>query len=41
MVKILIVLYDGGKAASEQPKLLGTTENKLGFYDWLIGQGHE
>lgn len=41
MGKILIILYDGGKAAQEQPKLLGTTENRLGIYDWLVKQGHE
>lgn len=37
--KVLIILYDGGKAAKDQPLLLGTTENRLGIYDWLISQG--
>jgi len=41
MVKVLAVLYDGGKAAEEEPKLLGTVENKLGIADWLKEQGHE
>lgn len=41
MVKVLAVLYDGGKAAEEEPKLLGTTENKLGIADWLKERGHE
>ena len=30
MVKVLAILYDGGKAAQEEPKLLGTVENKVG-----------
>ncbi|ELU38450.1 formate dehydrogenase [Rhizoctonia solani AG-1 IA] len=34
-MKVLAVLYDGGKAAQEEPRLLGTTENKLGIADWL------
>ncbi|KAG9127821.1 formate dehydrogenase (NAD+) [Ceratobasidium sp. 392] len=38
---VLAVLYDGGKAAQEQPRLLGTTENKLGIANWLKEQGHE
>jgi formate dehydrogenase len=29
MVKVLAILYDGGKAAQEEPRLLGTTENKV------------
>lgn len=41
MVKVLAVLYDGGKAAEEEPKLLGTVENKLGIADWLKERGHE
>ncbi|KAG9086326.1 formate dehydrogenase (NAD+), partial [Ceratobasidium sp. 370] len=40
-LKVLAVLYDGGKAAQEQPRLLGTTENKLGIANWLKEQGHE
>lgn len=41
MGKILAVLYDGGKAASEEPRLLGTTENVLGLRDWAKENGHE
>lgn len=41
MVKIVAVLYDGGKAAREEPRLLGTTENKLGMADWAKENGHE
>ncbi|WVR05794.1 hypothetical protein IAU60_002819 [Kwoniella sp. DSM 27419] len=41
MVKILAVLYKGGKAAEEEPKLLGTVENQLGIADWVKQQGHE
>ncbi|KAB5590109.1 NAD-dependent formate dehydrogenase [Ceratobasidium theobromae] len=40
-LKVLAVLYDGGKAAQEQPRLLGTTENKLGIENWLKERGHE
>ncbi|CAK9783692.1 NAD-dependent formate dehydrogenase [Cutaneotrichosporon oleaginosum] len=40
-MKVLIVLYSGGQAAQEQPRLLGTTENKLGIFDWLKGLGHD
>lgn len=29
-MKVLAILYDGGKAAEEEPRLLGTTENKVG-----------
>ncbi|TIC71848.1 NAD-dependent formate dehydrogenase [Wallemia mellicola] len=39
--KILAVLYSAGKYAKEQPKLLGTIENKLGIKEWLESQGHE
>lgn len=28
-MKVLAILYDGGKAAEEEPRLLGTTENKV------------
>lgn len=38
--KVLLVLYDGGKHANEQPGLLGTTENELGLRPWLEKQGH-
>jgi len=41
MVKILAILYDGGKAAEEEPRLLGTVENKLGLADFLKQGGHE
>ncbi|KLO16968.1 NAD-dependent formate dehydrogenase [Schizopora paradoxa] len=40
-MKVLAVLYDGHKAAVEEPRLLGTTENKLGIQEWLKEQGHE
>ncbi|KAI1370893.1 formate dehydrogenase [Hypoxylon crocopeplum] len=39
-VKVLLVLYDGGKHALEVPELLGTTENELGLRKWLEDQGH-
>ncbi|KAF3025902.1 formate dehydrogenase (NAD+) [Neopestalotiopsis sp. 37M] len=39
-VKVLLVLYDGGEHAKQQPKLLGTTENELGIRKWLEDQGH-
>ncbi|KAN0064557.1 formate dehydrogenase (NAD+) [Thecaphora frezii] len=41
MTKIVAVLYSGGKYAQEEPRLLGTVENKLGIADWLKQQGHE
>jgi formate dehydrogenase len=40
MVKILLVLYDGGQHAKDVPELLGTTENELGIRSWLESQGH-
>jgi len=40
-MKVLAILYDGHKAAEEEPRLLGTTENKLGIAEWLKGLGHE
>jgi len=40
-MKILAVLYKGGKAAVEEPRLLGALENKLGMADWLKSLGHE
>ncbi|KAM0258796.1 hypothetical protein ACHAQJ_003638 [Trichoderma viride] len=39
-VKVLLVLYDGGKHAKDVPALLGTTENELGIRKWLEDQGH-
>ncbi|PTB78453.1 Formate/glycerate dehydrogenase catalytic domain-like protein [Trichoderma longibrachiatum ATCC 18648] len=39
-VKVLLVLYDGGKHAEEVPALLGTTQNELGIRKWLEDQGH-
>lgn len=30
-MKVLAILYDGGKAAEEEPRLLGTTENKVSW----------
>ncbi|KAF7162254.1 hypothetical protein CNMCM5623_007649 [Aspergillus felis] len=38
--KVLMVLYDGGEHAKQQPGLLGTTENELGLRKWLEEQGH-
>jgi len=40
MVKVLAVLYKGGKWANEEPRLLGTVENQLGIREWLESQGH-
>ncbi|GFZ46977.1 formate dehydrogenase, partial [Saitozyma sp. JCM 24511] len=39
--KVMAVLYRGGKAAQEEPRLLGTVENKLGMEGWLREGGHE
>ncbi|PWN97391.1 NAD-dependent formate dehydrogenase [Tilletiopsis washingtonensis] len=41
MVKVLCVLYSGGKHAQEQPRLLGTIENKLGLEQYMKDNGHE
>ncbi|CAD6587600.1 MAG: formate dehydrogenase (NAD+) [Tremellales sp. Tagirdzhanova-0007] len=41
MTKIMAILYKGGKAAEEEPRLLGTVENKLGMADWAKQEGHE
>nr|POE93033.1 formate dehydrogenase [Quercus suber] len=38
--KVLLVLYDGGEHAAQEPKLLGTTENELGIRKWIEDQGH-
>jgi len=40
MGKVLLVLYDGGSHAEEQPLLLGTTERELGLRKWIEDQGH-
>ncbi|KAJ7346781.1 NAD-dependent formate dehydrogenase [Mycena albidolilacea] len=40
-MKVLAILYDGKEAAQQEPRLLGTTENKLGIADWLAKEGHE
>ncbi|CED83014.1 nad-dependent formate dehydrogenase [Phaffia rhodozyma] len=39
-MKVLAILYVGGKAAEEESRLLGTVENSLGIKDWLESQGH-
>jgi formate dehydrogenase len=39
--KVLLVLYDGGIHAEQEPKMLGTTENELGIRKWIEDQGHE
>ncbi|KAJ3515905.1 hypothetical protein NLJ89_g1463 [Agrocybe chaxingu] len=39
--RVLAILYQGGEAAVNDPRLLGTVENKLGIQDWLESQGHE
>lgn len=38
--KIVAVLYDGGKYAEKQPKLLGTVQRALGLRKWIEDQGH-
>ncbi|KAI8993061.1 NAD-dependent formate dehydrogenase [Trametes punicea] len=40
-MKILAVLYRGGDAAKQEPRLLGTIENQLGLRSWLESLGHE
>nr|BAO31932.1 formate dehydrogenase [Grifola frondosa] len=40
-MKILAVLYRGGEAAKQEPRLLGTIENQLGLRPWLESLGHE
>ncbi|TBU29153.1 NAD-dependent formate dehydrogenase [Dichomitus squalens] len=40
-LKVLAVLYKGGEAAKQEPRLLGTIENQLGIRSWLESQGHE
>ncbi|AQZ19084.1 hypothetical protein BZL39_P02220 [Zygosaccharomyces parabailii] len=39
--KILLVLYEGGKHAQEQEKLLGCIENELGIRNFIEEQGYE
>ncbi|AQZ15189.1 hypothetical protein BZL39_H05680 [Zygosaccharomyces parabailii] len=39
--KILLVLYEGGKHAQEQEKLLGCIENELGIRKFIEEQGYE
>ncbi|MCO5576844.1 hypothetical protein L7F22_030664 [Adiantum nelumboides] len=40
MVKVLCILYSGGKDAQEEKRLLGTIENKLGLEDELAKGNH-
>ncbi|KAI0812560.1 hypothetical protein BC629DRAFT_1280122 [Irpex lacteus] len=40
-LKIIAILYKGGDAAKQEPRLLGTVENELGLRPWLESQGHE
>ncbi|KAI3612912.1 formate dehydrogenase [Moniliophthora roreri] len=40
-MKVLAILYNGFKAAQQEPHLLGTVENKLGLSEWLKARGHE
>ncbi|PCH37802.1 hypothetical protein WOLCODRAFT_135857 [Wolfiporia cocos MD-104 SS10] len=40
-MKVLAILYRGGEAARQEPRLLGTVENELGLRSWLESQGHE
>lgn len=40
MVKVLLVLYDGGSHAEDVPELLAATENELGLRKWLEDAGH-
>ena len=39
--KVLLVLYEGGKHAQEQEKLLGCIENELGVRKFVEEQGYE
>ncbi|EIW82873.1 NAD-dependent formate dehydrogenase [Coniophora puteana RWD-64-598 SS2] len=41
IMKVLAILYRGGEAAQQEPRLLGTVENQLGIREWLESQGHE
>ncbi|KIK58668.1 hypothetical protein GYMLUDRAFT_45253 [Collybiopsis luxurians FD-317 M1] len=40
-MKVLAILYNGFKSAVQEPRLLGTVENKLGLDKWLASRGHE
>ena len=40
-LKIVAILYPGGKAAKNNPDLLGCAENSLGLRDFLERNGHE
>ncbi|GJE87220.1 FDH domain-containing protein [Phanerochaete sordida] len=40
-MKVIAILYKGGEAAKQEPRLLGTVENELGLRAWLESQGHE
>ena len=40
-MKVLAILYRGGAAAQEEPRLLGALENELGLRQYLESQGHE
>ncbi|KZT11921.1 uncharacterized protein LAESUDRAFT_754464 [Laetiporus sulphureus 93-53] len=40
-MKVLAILYRGGDAAKQEPRLLGTVENELGLRKWLESEGHE
>ncbi|KAH7923194.1 hypothetical protein BV22DRAFT_1036658 [Leucogyrophana mollusca] len=40
-MKVLAILYRGAKAATAEPRLLGTVENQLGLRSWLSSLGHE
>ncbi|RLV89400.1 Formate dehydrogenase [Spathaspora sp. JA1] len=39
--KVLLVLYEGGHHAKEQPKLLGAIENELGLRKFIEDHGYE
>ncbi|KAG7662358.1 uncharacterized protein J8A68_004129 [[Candida] subhashii] len=39
--KVLLVLYQGGEHAKQQPKLLGTIENELGLRKYIESHGYE
>ncbi|VDC06974.1 unnamed protein product [Peniophora sp. CBMAI 1063] len=40
-MKVLAILYHGFEAAQQEPRLLGTVENKLGLVEYLQQNGHE
>lgn len=39
--KVLLILYDGGINAKQEPRLLGCTENELGIRDFVEKNGYE